>query len=95
VGNLLVNCTIPVCSPIKITSLFYHAASGGKKNLLNSNISPTCPYNLVNFGPIGYAPASGTPSGKSAGGGVPLLGDASVNHQIDGKAENRCGILTS
>jgi len=21
-----------------------------KKNLLNSNISPTCPYNMVNFG---------------------------------------------
>ena len=23
-----------------------------KKNLLNSNISPTCPYNMVNFGPL-------------------------------------------
>ena len=22
------------------------------KNLLNSNISPTCPYNMVNFGPL-------------------------------------------
>jgi len=22
-----------------------------KKNLLNSNISPTCPHNMVNFGP--------------------------------------------
>jgi len=24
-----------------------------KKDLLNSNISPTCPYNMVNFGPLG------------------------------------------
>jgi len=23
-----------------------------KKNLLNSNTSPTCPYNMVNFGPL-------------------------------------------
>jgi len=23
-----------------------------KKNLLNSNISPTCPHNMVNFGPL-------------------------------------------
>jgi len=23
-----------------------------KKNLLNSNISPICPYNMVNFGPL-------------------------------------------
>jgi len=23
-----------------------------EKNLLNSNISPTCPYNMVNFGPL-------------------------------------------
>jgi len=23
-----------------------------KKNLLNSNVSPTCPHNMVNFGPL-------------------------------------------
>jgi len=23
-----------------------------RKNVLNSNISPTCPYNMVNFGPL-------------------------------------------
>jgi len=23
-----------------------------RKNLLSSNISPTCPYNMVNFGPL-------------------------------------------
>ena len=23
-----------------------------EKNLLNSNVSPTCPYNMVNFGPL-------------------------------------------
>jgi len=23
-----------------------------RKNLLNSNISPTCPHNMVNFGPL-------------------------------------------
>ena len=29
-----------------------HVSIIGKKNLLNSNISPTCPYNMVNFGPL-------------------------------------------
>jgi len=29
----------------------YHIDSR-KKNLLNSSISPTCPYNMVNFGPL-------------------------------------------
>jgi len=28
-----------------------HVSTIGK-NLLNSNISPTCPYNMVNFGPL-------------------------------------------
>ena len=29
-----------------------HTSTIGKKNLLNSNISPTCPHNMVNFGPL-------------------------------------------
>jgi len=36
-----------------------------KKNLLSSNISPTCPYNMVNFGPLAAEIASlvwGTPA---------------------------------
>jgi len=28
------------------------ARIGNRKNLLNSNVSPTCPYNMVNFGPL-------------------------------------------
>jgi len=36
-----------------------------KKNLLNSNISPTCPYNMANFGPLTaeiVLPVWGTPA---------------------------------
>ena len=29
-----------------------HVSTIGKKNLLNSNISSTCPHNMVNFGPL-------------------------------------------
>jgi len=29
-----------------------HMYGQPEKNLLNSNISPTCPYNMVNFGPL-------------------------------------------
>jgi len=34
-----------------ISSQLRHVSTIGKK-LLNSNISPTCPYNMVNFGPL-------------------------------------------
>ena len=34
-----------------ISSQLRHVSTIGK-NLLNSNISPTCPYNMVNFGPL-------------------------------------------
>jgi len=36
-----------------------------KKNLLSSNTSPTCPYNMVNFGPLAAETVSlvwGTPA---------------------------------
>jgi len=29
-----------------------HVSTIGQKNLLNSSISPTCPHNMVNFGPL-------------------------------------------
>ena len=35
-----------------ISSQLRHVSTIGKKNLLRSNISPTCPYNMVNFGPL-------------------------------------------
>jgi len=35
-----------------ISSQLRHVATIGKKNLLSSNISSTCPYNMVNFGPL-------------------------------------------
>ena len=34
-----------------ISSQLRHILTIGK-NLLSSNISPTCPYNMVNFGPL-------------------------------------------
>ena len=34
-----------------ISSQLRHVSTIGK-NLLSSNISPTCPYNMVNFGPL-------------------------------------------
>jgi len=35
-----------------ISSQLRHVSTIGKKILLNSNVSPTCPYNMVNFGPL-------------------------------------------
>ena len=35
-----------------MSSQLRHVSTIGKKNLLNSNISPTCPHNMVNFGPL-------------------------------------------
>jgi len=34
-----------------VSSELRHLSTVGK-NLLNSNISPTCPHNMVNFGPL-------------------------------------------
>jgi len=34
-----------------VSSQVRHVSTIGK-NLLNSNISPTCPHNMVNFGPL-------------------------------------------
>jgi len=34
-----------------ISSQLSHVSTIGKK-LLSSNMSPTCPYNMVNFGPL-------------------------------------------
>ena len=35
-----------------IFSQLWHISTIGKKNLLSSNISSTCPHNMVNFGPL-------------------------------------------
>jgi len=35
-----------------ISSQLRHVSTIGKKNLFRSNISSTCPYNMVNFGPL-------------------------------------------
>ena len=44
-------CTIAqLCRAI--SSQLRHASTIGKKNLLSSNISPTCHNNMVNFGPL-------------------------------------------
>jgi len=39
---------LPVCVCVCILCLYRQL----EKNFLNSNISPTCPYNMVNFGPL-------------------------------------------
>jgi len=49
--------TIPQLCPA-ISSQLRHLSTIGK-NLLSSNISPTCPHNTVNFGPL--AAEMGTP----------------------------------
>ena len=44
-------CTIAqLCRAI--SSQLRHVSTIGKKNLLSSNISSTCPHNMVNFGPL-------------------------------------------
>jgi len=35
-----------------ISSQLRHVSTIGKKNLLSSNMSSTCPHNMVNFGPL-------------------------------------------
>ena len=35
-----------------ISSQLRHVSTIRKKNLLNSNVSPTCPHNMVNFSPL-------------------------------------------
>jgi len=35
-----------------ISSQIRHVSTIGKKNFLTSNISSTCPHNMVNFGPL-------------------------------------------
>jgi len=48
--------TFAICAPSDnfvgaISSQLRHISTIGKK-ILNSNISPTCSYNMVNFGPL-------------------------------------------
>jgi len=35
-----------------ISSQLRHVSTIGKKNLLSTNMSSTCPHNMVNFGPL-------------------------------------------
>jgi len=48
------NCHLRTVAQLRqaISSQLRHVLTV-RKNLLNSNISPTCPYNMVNFGPLG------------------------------------------
>jgi len=51
-------CTIiQLCQAISLQ--LRHTSTIGKKNFLNSNTSPTCPYNIVNFGPLAAEISSG------------------------------------
>ena len=42
-----------------ISSQLRHISTIGKKNLLSSNMSSTCPHNMVNFGPLAAEIGSG------------------------------------
>ena len=48
------NCHMGTIAEIcrAVSSQLRHISTIGK-NLLNSNVSPTCPYNMVNFDPLG------------------------------------------
>jgi len=48
VKNRHLSTIVQICWPI--SSQLRHVSTIGKKNLLRNNISPTCPYNMVNFG---------------------------------------------
>ena len=57
-----------------------------EKNLLNSNISPTCPYSMTNFGPLTAdisIPVWGTPA-KFNG----CLGSVTARHSSSGRQPN-------
>jgi len=45
-----------------ISSQLRHVLTIRKKNLLSSNISSTCPHNMVNFGPLAAEIVWGTPA---------------------------------
>ena len=47
--NRHISTIVQLCRAI--SSQLRHVSTIGK-NLLSSNISPTCPYNMVNFGPL-------------------------------------------
>ena len=48
------NCHLGTIAQLcqSVSSQLRHVSTIGKKNLLSSNISSTCPHNMVNFGPL-------------------------------------------
>jgi len=63
-----------------------------KKNLLSSNISSTCPHNMVKFGPLAAEMVSlvwGTPGNFN--GFRSRLGSVTARHSSSGREPN-CGV---
>jgi len=61
-----------------------------KKNLLSSNISSTCPHNMVNFGPLAaeiFSLVWGTPANFNES----RLGSVTARHSSSGREPN-CGV---
>ena len=59
-----------------------------KKNLLNSNVSPTCPHNMVNFSPLAAEiglPVYGIPANFS---GFRILGSVTARQSSSGRQPN-------
>jgi len=64
-----------------ISSQIRHVSTIGKKNLLSSNISSTCPHNMVNFGPLAAEIGSlvwGTPANFNGFGVLAALLDGTL-----------------
>ena len=59
-----------------------------RKNLLNSNTSPTCPHNIVNFGPLMAAIRSGVWGHPSKFQRVSRLGSITTRHSSSGRQPN-------
>ena len=60
----------------QLSSQLRHVSTIGKTNLLSSNISSTCPYNMVNFGPLAAEILSlvwGTPANFISDYSAPLI----------------------
>ena len=59
-----------------------------EKNLLNSNISPTCPHNMVHFGPLTAESCSGVWCTPANFNGFRRLGSVTARHSSSGLQRN-------
>jgi len=70
-----------------VSSQLRHVSTIGKK-LLNSNISPTCPHNMVNLRPTNCSDPFGSLGHPCKFQRVSLLGSATARHSRSGRQPN-------